>query len=73
MASKTLKSPTGGVVSIVHKAPGDSIDIDEEILVIECMKMEIPVAASDAGRLVQINVKVGEAVAEDQVIAVIET
>ena len=73
MAQKTLRSPTAGVVSIVHKSAGDRIDEDDEVLVIECMKMEIPVPASAAGTIAQLNVKAGDTVAEDQVLVVIDT
>ncbi len=73
MAQKTLKSPTAGVVSVVHKAAGDSIDEDEEVLVIECMKMEIPVPAIAGGTIAQLHVKVGDSVVEDQALGVIET
>jgi len=73
VGQKTLRSPTAGVVSIVHKAAGDRIDEDEEVLVIECMKMEIPVTAVAGGTLAQLNVKVGDSVVEDQPLGVIET
>jgi biotin carboxyl carrier protein len=73
MAQKTLRSPTAGVISVVHKAAGDAIDADEEILVIECMKMEIPLPAVTAGTIAQLNVKVGDSVVEDQPLVVIET
>jgi len=73
MAATNVKSPTAGVVTIVHKSPGETIALDEELLVIECMKMEIPIAAPATGRLSQITVKAGDAIVEDQVIAVIES
>lgn len=73
MAQKTLRSPTAGVISVVHKATGDAIEADEEILVIECMKMEIPLPAVASGTIAQLNVKVGDSVVEDQPLVVIET
>lgn len=73
MPVRTVKSPTGGIVSIVHKSAGESVDLDEPILVIECMKMEIPIAASVGGRLLEVRVAPGDAVGEDQVVAVIES
>ncbi len=73
VGQKTLRSPTAGVVSIVHKVAGDRVDEDEEVLVIECMKMEIPVPAVAGGTIAQLNVKVGDSVVEDQPLAVIET
>lgn len=73
MSLRTVKSPTGGVVSVVHKSAGEGVELDEPILMIECMKMEIPIPASVAGRLVEVRVAPGETVSEDQVIAVIES
>jgi acetyl-CoA carboxylase biotin carboxyl carrier protein len=73
MAQKTLRSPTAGVISVVHKSAGETIEEDEEILVIECMKMEIPVPAAAAGTIAQLNVKVGDSVVEDQPLVVIQT
>ncbi|MNC95472.1 Biotin/lipoyl attachment protein [compost metagenome] len=47
-------------------APGD------EIMVLESMKMEIPVVADDGGTLKEIRVAEGASVSEGQVVAVIE-
>lgn len=72
MASRNVRSPTAGIVSIVHRNLGDAVGEGEEILFVECMKMEIPVAAEFAGRLVALHVKPGDPVSEDQILAVIE-
>ena len=72
MAKRSVRSPTGGIVSIVHKKPGDAVAAAEEIIFIECMKMEIPVVAEHSGRLAAVHVKPGDSVTEDQVLAVIE-
>ena len=51
---------------------GAQLGADDTILIIESMKMEIPVASPRAGRLVELRVAEGEAVKEGQVVAVIE-
>ena len=72
MASRKIRSPTAGIVSIVHRNVGDVVGEGEEIMFVECMKMEIPVATESAGRLVALHVKPGDSVSEDQILAVIE-
>ena len=67
-----VASDIAGIVFKIVAAEGASVAEDDEILVLESMKMEIPVAAPKAGRVVAVLVAEGEAVAEGQVIARIE-
>jgi acetyl-CoA carboxylase biotin carboxyl carrier protein len=62
---------TGNVWKI-EKAVGDAVAPEEVILILESMKMEIPVEAPCAGRLAEIRVREGENVEEGAVLAVIE-
>jgi acetyl-CoA carboxylase biotin carboxyl carrier protein len=62
---------TGNVWKI-EKAVGDAVTAEEIILILESMKMEIPVEAPVAGRLAEIRVREGENVEEGAVLAVIE-
>ena len=62
---------TGKVWKIEHKA-GDQLSEDDAILILESMKMEIPVAAPVNGTLIEVLVAEEEMVEEDQVIAVME-
>ena len=73
MATIALKAETAGVVWQVTKQVGDTVDVDEPVVIIESMKMEIPVCASNAGRLVELCVAEGDAVAEDQTVALLAT
>ena len=52
--------------------PGQSLDEDEPVLILESMKMEIPVAAPEAGRVVEILVEEGVTVSEGTVVARLE-
>ncbi|MGH7287702.1 MAG: acetyl-CoA carboxylase biotin carboxyl carrier protein subunit [Myxococcota bacterium] len=62
---------TGNVWKI-EKAVGDTVALEEVILVLESMKMEIPVEAPCAGRLAEIRVREGDNVEEGAVLAMIE-
>ncbi|MHB9145969.1 MAG: biotin/lipoyl-containing protein [Symbiobacteriia bacterium] len=65
---KSLTSPMAGVVLRVVAQVGDSLTPGKEALVLESMKMEIPVEASDAGTVVEVRVKVGDFVNEGDVL-----
>lgn len=45
----------------------------DELVILESMKMEIPVLAEATGKVAEIRVKEGEPVAEGQVLAVLES
>ena len=61
----------GNVWKVVAK-PGDKVEEDDILLILESMKMEIPVVAPRAGTVNQILVKETDVVREGQVLAVIE-
>ena len=52
---------------------GGSIGDGDDIVFVEAMKMEIPVAAPAAGTLNSIPVSIDDVVAEGQLVAIIET
>lgn len=66
-----VESENSGVVWKVLKQPGDAVEAGESLLLLELMKMEIPVVAPRAGRIERILVGEGDAVEEDQVVAVL--
>ncbi len=59
---------TGNVWKIVSKV-GDQLNEDVPILILESMKMEIPVAAPEPGTVHEILVNEGEVVSEGTVVA----
>ena len=63
---------TGSVWKIVTK-PGDKVDEDDEIMILESMKMEIPVLAPEDGTIKKILVQEGDSVVEDQTVAILES
>ena len=51
---------------------GQTVDEDDTLMILESMKMEIPITAPVAGTLTGILVKEGEVVQEGQTVATIE-
>jgi len=60
---------TGSVWKIVTEV-GQSVGAGDTIMIVESMKMEIPVIAEDGGRVEAFKVEEGAPVAEGQVVAV---
>ena len=73
MARKDVESEVTGNVWKVLKSVGDSVAEGEVIMILESMKMEIPVESPASGTLSQVLVEPEEQVEEDQVLAVIES
>lgn len=67
----SLDSPIAGKILEVNIKVGQEVSEDDELFIIEAMKMENPVFG-DAGTVKAINVKVGDRVQEGDVLAVIE-
>lgn len=72
MARIEIKSEITGTVWEVRSQPGDKVDSGDILLVIESMKMEIPVITEDAGTVVEVLVQKKDPVAEGQVVAVLD-
>jgi biotin carboxyl carrier protein len=73
MTQTEIKSEVTGTVWSVVAAPGDRLDEDDPIIMVESMKMEIPVCAPRAGTIAQIKVSEGDSVETGQVIAVLSS
>lgn len=52
-------------------AAGDSVADGDTLVILESMKMEIPVIAEESGTIAEIKVAEGDTINEDDVIAVI--
>jgi len=66
----TISSPLSGRVVAISVKPGDQVNAGDPLLMIESMKMEIPVEAEAAGVVSQILLNEGDEVTEGQVIVV---
>jgi biotin carboxyl carrier protein len=63
-----IKAPmTGKIVSIVVNF-GDKVNAEYEVVIMDAMKMEIPIYAPAEGTVKEINVKEGDSVKTDQVL-----
>ncbi len=71
MPQTPLQSEVTGTVWKIEVRVGDSVTEDQTLLILESMKMEIPVSAPHAGTVLQLLVSEGEAVAEGQDVVVI--
>ncbi len=56
----------------IEKTVGDAVAVDDVIMIIESMKMEIPVEAPCGGRISEIRVAEGDSIEEGTVLALIE-
>jgi biotin carboxyl carrier protein len=70
--AQEIIAPLDGKVVQLHIRAGDKVEEDEEILVIEAMKMETPIFTPCDGTVREVRVKEGDEVAENDVLAVID-
>jgi acetyl-CoA carboxylase biotin carboxyl carrier protein len=56
----------------VVASEGDTVEEGDTLVILESMKMEIPVLAEDAGTLASLKVAEGDVIQEGDLIAVIE-
>ena len=73
MAKVEVTAEVTGNVWKIEASIGDSLDTEDNIMILESMKMEIPVEAPCRGILIELLVKEEDNVDEDQVIAILET
>ena len=73
MARLQVESEVTGNVWKVEVEAGASVAEGDVLLILESMKMEIPVEAPAAGTVAEVLVKVEDSVQEDQVVAVLDT
>jgi len=61
-----------GKILKIEKNVGDHVDEDEVVIVMEAMKMEIPIVAPVSGTIKEVKVTPGQAVEAEQELAIIE-
>jgi biotin carboxyl carrier protein len=71
MAELRVKSEIAGSVWKVEVTVGDTVAEEDPLIILESMKMEIPLLAPRAGTVVEILVAEGEAIAEGDVAVVL--
>lgn len=73
MATTSVTSELTASVWKIEKKAGDDVAEDDIIMILESMKMEIPVTAPVAGKLAELLVAEGDSVDEEQELCRIET
>jgi len=67
-----ITAPMGGKVIDVKVQPGDTINEDDEVVILEAMKMELPVVATSSGTVKEVLCNSGDSVEADAVLVVLE-
>ena len=73
MARLEIQSEVTGNVWKIEVQSGARVDAGDVLMILESMKMEIPVEAPAPGTVAELRVAEEDAVEEDQVIAILET
>ena len=67
-----VEAQVAGNIWKIEAEVGAEVELEDTLLIIESMKMEIPVEAPCAGCVAEIRVREGESIDEGAVLAVIE-
>ena len=71
MATEVQAHITGTVWKILVK-PGDQVAQDQPLVILESMKMEMPLESPEAGRVLSVSVVEGASVDEGDVLLILE-
>ena len=63
-----IRSEVTGTVWKVQVQAGQQVAADEVLIIVESMKMEIPIVAESAGVVSEVDVGEGDPVADDQLV-----
>lgn len=72
MSELTIRAEFAAAVWRILVEPGADVSKDQELLILESMKTEIPVAAPSAGRVTRIEVGEGDTVEDRQALIVLD-
>ena len=67
-----IKAHITGTIWKIKVEVGQQVDEGDTLVIIESMKMEMPIEAADPGKVVEVKAKEGQPVAEGDVLLVIE-
>ena len=67
-----IKAHITGTIWKIKVAAGDSVDEGDVLVIIESMKMEMPIEAQDPGTVKEVLAKEGQPVKEGEVLLVID-
>ncbi|VVM47741.1 acetyl-CoA carboxylase biotin carboxyl carrier protein subunit [Pseudomonas fluorescens] len=72
MSTISVKSDVAGTVWQIHVREGDIVEEDQTLIIMESMKMEIPLMAAQAGRIISVLVAEGDVVKDGQDVLLME-
>jgi acetyl-CoA carboxylase biotin carboxyl carrier protein len=72
VAMANVLAPLAGKILAVLVEPGSKVEEDDELVVIEALKMENTVYAPSSGKVKEIKVKIGDSVEDEDLLLVLE-
>lgn len=66
-----IVAPMGGKIIDVKVKVGDVVNENDEVIILEAMKMELPIVATESGRVNEIRCRKGDAVEAEAVLIVL--
>ncbi len=69
---QVIRSPMPGRVLAVHTSPGDHVERDQGLVVVEAMKMQNELRAPRDGTVTSVSARAGDSVSSGDVLVVIE-
>ena len=66
-----VKAPMVGKILSIKVKVGDSVEEGDELVILEAMKMEMPIVAPEGGEVKEIKVNEGDTVETEQVLVVL--
>jgi acetyl-CoA carboxylase biotin carboxyl carrier protein len=70
--SVEIEAHITGTVWKIEVAVGDEVNDGDAVVILESMKMEMPVEAEDSGKVAEIRCEEGQSVSEGDVLVVLE-
>ncbi len=67
-----IKAPMGGKILDVKVKVGDTVNEGDEVVILEAMKMELPVVSEVSGTVKEVKCSQGDAVEADAVLVVLD-
>jgi len=71
-AVESIQAPLAGSIIDVLVSPGDLVEANQQVMLIEAMKMEVQICSTSAGTVGNVLVKKGDSVVVDQELVIIE-
>jgi len=72
MSALSIPSDITGTVWKILVKPGDQVDEDDTLIILESMKMEIPVTAPEPATVLEVKVAEGQAITEGDIVVVLD-